>query len=110
MISFDDFLKVDIRYGKILSAEIFEKARKPAYILEIDFGKEIGVKKSSAQITVNYTTNELIGKGILAVVNFPPKQIANLMSEVLVLGLSDVSENIALLSSDAEVELGQRVH
>ncbi len=103
-------MKVDIRYGKILSAKVFEKARKPAYVLEIDFGKEIGIKKSSAQITVNYTTEDLIGKGILAVVNFPPKQIANLMSEVLVLGLSDDNENITLLSADSVVKLGQRVH
>ncbi len=85
-ITFDTFKKVDIRVGTILEAKIFEKARKPAYQLIIDFGKEIGIKKSSAQITEKYQVEELIGKKILAVVNFPPMQIADFMSEVLVLG------------------------
>ncbi len=86
MATFDDFMKLDIRVGTILSAKNFEKARKPAYQLEIDFGEEIGIKKSSAQICEKYTTDDLVGKKILAVVNFPPRQIANYMSEVLTLG------------------------
>ena len=86
MVTFDDFMKLDIRLGTILEAKIFEKAKKPAYQLIIDFGEEIGIKKSSAQITEVYNCNDLIGKQILAVVNFPPRQIADFMSEVLVLG------------------------
>ena len=83
--TFDDFLKLDIRVGTIISAEPFPKAKKPAYKLTVDFG-ELGVKKSSAQITERYTTDELVGKQVLAVVNFPPRQVADFMSEVLVLG------------------------
>ncbi len=86
LITFDDFMKVDIRVGTIIDAKPFEKARKPAYQLEIDFGEEIGIKKSSAQLVDRYTPEELIDKKILAVVNFPPMQIANFFSEVLVLG------------------------
>ncbi len=86
MASFDDFMKLDIRVGTILSAKNFEKARKPAYQLEVDFGEELGVKRSSAQITQQYAPEELVGKQVLAVVNFPPRQIANFFSEVLVLG------------------------
>ena len=86
MATFDDFMKLDIRVGTILEAKVFEKAKKPAYQLILDFGKEIGHKKSSAQITAHYTPQELIGKQVLAVVNFPPRQIADFMSEVLVLG------------------------
>ncbi len=86
MITFDDFAKIDIRVGEIVKAEVFEKARRPAYKLLVDFGDEIGVKKSSAQVTDLYKIDELIGKQVLAVINFPPRQIADFMSEVLVLG------------------------
>ena len=86
MATFDDFMKLDIRVGTIIKTENFEKAKRPAYKLQVDFGKEIGIKKTSAQITDKYTLDELIGKQVLAVVNFPPKQVADFMSEVLVLG------------------------
>jgi tRNA-binding protein len=110
MITYNNFVKVDIRVGKILQAEDFPQARKPAYKLTIDFGPEIGVKKSSAQITRHYTKEELVGKLILAVVNFPPKQIGPFRSEVLVLGVPDEEENVVLLTPDKAVPIGGRMY
>lgn len=108
MATFDDFLKLDIRVGTIQSAKPFEKARKPAYQLEIDLGEEIGIKKSSAQITERYTTQELIGKKILAVVNFPPRQIANFLSEVLVLGTYSEG-GVVLITPDKDAKNGDKL-
>lgn len=110
MISFDDFLAVDIRVGTILRAEEFPEARKPAYKLWIDFGDEIGEKKSSAQITVHYDPDTLVGRQVMAVVNFPPRQIGPVKSEVLVLGLSDADGAIVLLAPDKPVPNGGRMH
>ena len=107
-ISFDDFLRVDIRTGTIVRAQIFEKAKKPAYQLEIDFGS-IGVKKSSAQITAHYTPEQLVGKQVVAVVNFPVKQIANFFSECLVLGAVESNGDIVLLQPTQAVENGLRI-
>ena len=109
-ISFDDFLKVDIRAGTIIEAVPFPEARKPAFKLKIDFGDEIGVKKSSAQITVHYETEALVGRQVMAVVNFPPRQIGPFMSEVLTLGLSDAAGDIVLLGADHAVPNGSRMH
>ena len=109
-ISFDDFLKVDIRVGRILRAEPYPEARKPAIKMWIDFGPELGEKKTSAQITAHYTPEDLPGKQVMAVVNFPPRQIGRFMSEVLVLGVSDAEGGIVLLSPDKEVPLGGRMH
>ncbi len=100
-ISFDDFMKVDIRIGTIISAEIFEQARKPAFILHIDFGADIGMKKSSAQITAHYTQQSLVGRQVAAVVNFPPRQIGPLMSEVLTLGFPDAQGEVVLFAPDS---------
>ena len=108
-ISFDDFLKVDIRVGKIIEAKAFPEARKPAYKLKIDFGKEIGVKLSSAQITVHYKLDELVGREVLCVVNFPPRQIGPFMSEVLTLGLPDENRDVVLLEPSKEVPVGGRI-
>lgn len=108
MATFDDFVKLDIRVGTIITAKVFEKAKKPAYQLEIDFGEEIGIKKSSAQITELYTLEELTNKQILAVVNFPPRQIANFMSEVLVLGTYS-KEGVALITPDRPVCNGDKL-
>lgn len=108
-ISFDDFLKVDIRVGKIIEAEPFPQARKPAYKLKIHFGNDIGVKRSSAQITVHYKLEDLVGREVLAVVNFPPRQIGPFMSEVLTLGLPDENGDVVLLQPTKEVPIGGRI-
>ena len=109
-ISFDDFLKVDVRVGRITRAEPFPQARKPAFKLWIDFGPEIGERRSSAQITAHYTPEDLVGREVLAVVNFPPRQIGPMKSEVLVLGLPDAEGNVVLIGPEREVPLGGRMH
>ncbi|MEL7348563.1 MAG: tRNA-binding protein [Pseudomonadota bacterium] len=109
-ISFDDFLKVDIRAGRVLRAEPFPEARKPAFKLWIDFGPELGEKKTSAQITDLYTPEELVGRMVMAVVNFPPRQIGPFMSEVLTLGCADDQGRIVLLAPDSTVAPGARMH
>ena len=109
-IEFDDFLKVDIRTGLIVSVDDFPEARKPAWKLTIDFGDEIGIKKSSAQITDHYGKEDLIGRQIMAVVNFPPRQIGPFMSEVLTLGVSDEAGKVVLLAPDRDVPKGSKMH
>ncbi|WP_298812457.1 tRNA-binding protein [uncultured Roseibium sp.] len=109
-ISFDDFLKVDIRVGRIIEAEEFPEARKPAYKMKIDFGPEIGVKKTSAQITKHYTPETLVGKLVMAVINFPPRQIGPVMSEVLTLGVPDDEGEVVLLTPDKGVPIGGRLY
>jgi len=108
MIEFSDFQKVEMRTGTIVKAAVNKKARKPAYTLHIEFG-DLGVKKSSAQITENYTPEELVGKQIVAVVNFPPKQIADVRSEVLVLGAMSDEQGIVLLETERKVENGAEI-
>ena len=108
MISWDDFEKIDMRLGTIIKADDFPNAKKPAYQLTIDFG-EMGIKKSSAQITDLYTKEELIGKQIIAVVNFPAKQIANFFSECLVLGVYNTSNKVVLLQPSMQAENGSRI-
>jgi len=109
-ISFDDFLKVDVRVGTVTRAEPFPEARKPAIKLWIDFGGDIGVRKTSAQITENYTPEGLEGRQVMAVVNFPARQIGPFMSEVLVLGVPDADGAIVLLSPDKDAPVGGRMH
>ena len=108
-ITFDDFMKVDIRVGQVVKAEPFPEARKPAYRLTIDFGPDIGVKRSSAQITKHYTLDELHGRKVAAVVNFPPRQIGPMMSEVLTLGFPDAEGEVVLVGVDREVPVGGRL-
>lgn len=108
-ITFDDFMKVDVRVGMIIEAEPFREARKPAYKLRIDFGGDIGVKKSSAQITKHYTCEELVGRQVMAVVNFPPRQIGPMMSEVLTLGVPDADGEVVLLHPSHDVPSGGRL-
>ena len=110
MISYEDFSKVDIRVGTVLKVEDFPEARKPAYKLFIDFGPQIGLKKTSAQITHLYSKDDLAGRQVLAVVNFPSKQVGSFMSEVLVLGLSNENNHIVLITPDALVPDGQKLH
>lgn len=109
MITWQDFEKVEMRVGTITNAQDFPEARKPAYQLTVDFGIEIGIKKTSAQITERYSTEDLIGKQIIAVVNFPKKQIGKFMSECLVLGSLGNENDIVLLTSDIKVENGLRI-
>lgn len=108
-IGFDDFLKVDVRVGQVLAADAFPEARKPAWKLTIDFGPDIGVKKSSAQITTHYSRDELLGRKVAAVVNFPPRQIGPFMSEVLTLGFPDAAGEVVLVGVDREVPVGGRL-
>ncbi|MFN3701348.1 MAG: tRNA-binding protein [Alphaproteobacteria bacterium] len=109
-ITFSDFHKVDIRVGTIIDAQEFPEARNPAYKLFVDFGGEIGVKKTSAQITQNYTPQTLIGMQVAAVVNFPPKQIGKFMSEILVLGFPDAQGNVTLVTPTLPVPNGGRLY
>ena len=108
-ITWDDFAKVELRVGRVLQAEVFAEARKPAYKLVVDFGPEIGVRKSSAQITQHYQPQDLVGRLVVGVVNFPPKQIGPLMSECLVTGFHDANGHVALCVPDGEVPLGARL-
>ena len=108
-ITIDQFQKVDIRVGRILEARQLAGARKPAYELRIDFGPQLGVKQSSAQITVHYAVEDLLGRLVLAVVNFPPRRIAGFRSEVLTLGVPDEAGNVVLISPTVEVPLGGRL-
>jgi tRNA-binding protein len=110
LISYSDFTKIDIRVGTIISAELNNKLRKPSYVLKIDFGDKIGIKKSSAQLTKNYTIEQMLHKQIAAVINFPKKQIGNLISEVLVLGFPDNNDEPILICPDKNVANGGRLY
>ena len=109
-ITFDDFMKVDIRVGEIVAVDAFPEARRPAFKLQVNLGPEIGIKKTSAQVTQNYTMDELMGRRVLAVVNFPPKQIGKYMSEILVLGVPDDNDNVVLIRPDTDTPLGGRLY
>ncbi|PKR88280.1 tRNA-binding protein [Pleomorphomonas diazotrophica] len=109
-IGYDDFLKVDIRVGRIVAAEVFKEARRPAYKLRIDFGPEIGERRSSAQITENYKVEDLVDRLVLAVVNFPPKQIGPMRSEVLTLGVPDAAGHVVLVAPDKDAVVGGRLY
>lgn len=108
-IAWDDFMKVELRVGRVLSAEPFAQARKPAYILQVDFGPDLGVRKSSAQITALYAPEDLVGRLVVAVLNFPKKQIGPVMSECLVTGFHDAQGRVTLCVPDHEVPLGTRL-
>jgi tRNA-binding protein len=108
-ITFDDFLKVELRVGRVLSAAVFEGARKPAYVLQVDFGPELGIRKSSAQITALYQPGDLVGRLVVGVVNFPRKQIGPLMSECLITGFHNADGAVALCVPDQDVPLGTRL-
>lgn len=109
-IDFEDFHKVDIRVGTIVDAQEFPEARRPAIKLWVDLGEEIGVKKTSAQITQNYKIEQLVGRQVAAVVNFPPKQIGKFMSEILVLGFPDEDDNVTLIAIDKKIPNGGRMY
>jgi len=109
-LDFDTFLKTDIRVGRVLRAEPYPEARNPSIKLWVDFGAEIGEKKTSAQITVHYTPDELVGRMVVGVVNFPPRQIGKFMSEFLVLGVPDTDGGIVLMAPDQDVPVGGRMH
>ncbi len=108
-INWDDFEKIDMRMGTVIEVNDFSKARKPAYQLTIDFGSDIGIKKSSAQITAHYQKEDLLNRQVIAVVNFPPKQIAGFISECLVLGVYDENKDVILLSPERSVKNGQKI-
>ena len=108
-ISWDDFAKVELRVGRVVGAEVFAEARKPAYVLRVDFGPEIGLKKASAQITQHYRPEELVGRLVVGVVNFPKKQIGPLMSECLVTGFHDSDGHVVLCVPDRDVPLGSKL-
>ena len=110
LISYSDFTKIEIRVGTIISAELNNKLRKPSYVLKIDFGDKIGIKKSSAQLTKNYTIDQMLNKQIAAVINFPKKQIGDLISEVLVLGFPDNNNEPILISPDKKLTNGGRLY
>lgn len=110
MVTIDDFNKIDIRVGKIIEVEDFPEAKNPSYKLQVDFGKKIGIKKSSAQIVANYSKDDLLNRNVLGVVNFPPRQIGPFISEVLILGVPDDKLQTVLIKPDNNVPLGAKLH